>query len=341
MGLMNFTKSTTKLVAGLNIAVAIRAVRHGFGDAHEHLLAGLGAIDPLDKNSVTRGDQGGKVLLGGFEVATPAGNPLARIYADEPGYNSEIGRLAGATCGKYPDMIAVDIGANIGDTAAIIRSACPAPIVCIEGDRSLDRVLADNTAALGDVRVVSTYLDERPGEHAVDVAKEGWNSTLKPTDGGGVGVSFVTLDEVMSGDDVRRVKFLKVDVEGYEYRILRGATRILREGRPVVQFEHNREALSSLGQDETSIFRHFAEFGYRRTLFWDNTGRFLLGTRLDSDQIVQDIHDYVAFASKRLGSIYYLDVCVFHEDDEDLAAQCLAIERGHRGFNGHPRPAES
>jgi FkbM family methyltransferase len=270
--------------------------------------------------------------LGGFDIKAPVEDPLYESYAGHPGYNSEIARIAAAMCTRYPDMMAVDVGANIGDTAAIIRGACPAPIVCVEGDPALAGLLAENVAQLGDVRLVHCYLDERREERRVNIAKGGSNSTLVPTDAPAHGtvVAFATLDEVIDDADHARIKLLKVDTEGYEKRVLRGARNLLRDGRPAVLFEHNRDPLSCIEEDGTEIFSELSELGYRSTLFWDNTGRFLLGTSLSETGMIGDLHDYVAYSGRSLGCIYYLDVCAFHKDDSDLAEQCLTAERAHR-----------
>lgn len=266
--------------------------------------------------------------LGGFDIRMPA--HTFGSYSYHEWLNTEIGRLAAAVHERYPEMICIDVGANVGDTAAIIRGACPAPILCVEGDPQVARLLAENTAPLGDVRIVSSYLGEESGERRVIIDKAGWNSTLMPAEGGegGVAVRFTTLDEVVDAADHSRVKLIKVDVEGYERRVLRGARRILGEGRPAVLFEHNRAALDAIGEDGAEIFADLRDLGYRSILFWDANDRFLLPASLDEMETVADLHEYVAFAGDRqLGAIIYLNACAFHRDDDDLAARCLAAER--------------
>lgn len=54
---------------------------------------------------------------------------------------------------------------------------------------------------------------------------------------GGVEVPVVTLDAYAAAHISARIAFIKVDVEGWELHVLRGAQRILREQRPVVMFE--------------------------------------------------------------------------------------------------------
>ena len=67
-----------------------------------------------------------------------------------------------------------------------------------------------------------------------------------------------TLDEYAGGIRGERV-LLKIDAEGHELAILRGATRLLRERRPTVIFE----ALPDSGRAALADF--FSSFGYRVT----------------------------------------------------------------------------
>ena len=246
--------------------------------------------------------------------------------------NSELGRIASSVYTKYPEMVSVDVGANIGDTAAIIRSVCPAPIVCVEGDELLGHVLNENLRILGEATVVHVYLSDSREEQHVRIEKEGWNNTLLPVAGEGRGkkVSFMPLDDALKDIDLHKVKLLKIDTEGFDARVLRGSRNILKIGRPVVIFEYNRENLSPLNEDGLSIFADLKNHGYHSALFWDDRGRFLLGTSLNDMAIIEDLHDYVDFREKPLGYIYYLDVCMFHEYDQDLAEKCLAAERQAR-----------
>ena len=77
--------------------------------------------------------------------------------------------------------MSVDVGANIGDTAAIIRSVCPAPIVCIEGDEMIGRVLNENLYMLGDTTAVHVYLSDSREERNVCIQKSVTTTFHVPT----------------------------------------------------------------------------------------------------------------------------------------------------------------
>ena len=272
--------------------------------------------------------------IGGLALVVPGGSPLQSIYRNTPGYMSELGRVAAATYGKYPSMIVVDVGANIGDTAAIVRSVCSAPIVCVEGDQSHDRILAENASIIGNVQVKYQYLSDTSHSERVVLNKEGWNSTIVPSRSAeGRIVSFLTLDDTLSDVEIERIKLVKIDAEGFDPRIIRGAKGILETSSPVVMFEHNRENLSKIDEDDVSSFVQLRHAGYRDVLVWDASGRFLLGSTLECHDLIEDLHGYVDFDAKHrrhLSKVLYLDVCVFHERDRDIAARCVAAERQRR-----------
>jgi hypothetical protein len=73
------------------------------------------------------------IQLHHFTVLAPEGHWLGPIRRDYPDYSENIGRISGAVEKKYPNRGVIDIGANVVDTAAIVRSHSSLPILCIEG----------------------------------------------------------------------------------------------------------------------------------------------------------------------------------------------------------------
>jgi hypothetical protein len=80
------------------------------------------------------------------------------------------------------------------------------------------------------------------------------------TPGRGVAVPVVTLDEYFRGE-ARRIAALKVDVEGHELAVLRGARRVLERHAPLVVVECE---VRHVGEDGVrAVLQFFAERGYR------------------------------------------------------------------------------
>jgi FkbM family methyltransferase len=76
---------------------------------------------------------------------------------------------------------------------------------------------------------------------------------------------------------------VKIDVEGYELAVLRGALRLLAAGRPVVFLEIHPQRIAELGGSLAEIAALFAELGYR---IFDLRGRPLSPARFAARRAV-------------------------------------------------------
>ncbi|MCB4821640.1 FkbM family methyltransferase [Roseicella aerolata] len=76
-------------------------------------------------------------------------------------------------------------------------------------------------------------------------------------------VRTVRLDRLLEGAE-QPWRFIKLDLEGGEFRALQGAERALARARPVIVLENSREtAARTYGYDREEYFRFFAGLGYR------------------------------------------------------------------------------
>lgn len=98
------------------------------------------------------------------------------------------------------------------------------------------------------------------------------------------------LDDLASG--MPSVRFVKIDCEGAELRVLRGATSLLARDRPVVSFECGNASLESYDYDAGDIFDFWELHGYQiRSI----TGRYLNRSEFVEASAKQEYWDYVAF----------------------------------------------
>jgi hypothetical protein len=77
--------------------------------------------------------------------------------------------------------------------------------------------------------------------------------------------------------------FLKIDVEGGEGRVLRGADRLLREHRPIIYFECQVAPLARQGQTADEVWDNLAQAGYG--LFASEAGELIPMQSVD-DRVV-------------------------------------------------------
>jgi FkbM family methyltransferase len=159
----------------------------------------------------------------------------------------------------------VDVGANIGDVLDRISRRFPAgrhiafePLPELAADLAARFPSVDvHHAALGAERGEATFYRNLRAEARSSLSTLGVPADqLEP-----VPVTVETLDEVAG--DRYLPHFIKIDVEGAEASVLRGARRVLREARPLVLFEHGAAKSAYFGASSADVFAPLHEAGLR------------------------------------------------------------------------------
>jgi FkbM family methyltransferase len=161
----------------------------------------------------------------------------------------------------------VDVGANVGvHTVRLARLVGPAgEVVAIEPDpgvisrnrrnvelNGLSNVRLHNAAASEAAGQMSLY---RPSNADTNRARASLLNHSYLT-GESITVPVVTVDDVVGAG---RVALIKIDVEGHEGAVVRGAARVIDRDASAVIFEH---AADLIGDTAQSPFEWLAERGY-------------------------------------------------------------------------------
>ena len=182
-----------------------------------------------------------------------------------------------------PDSVVIEVGANLGlHTVPLAKIAASGQVICFEPQRLIFNVLCGNLAlnnlinvraypwAVGehhDVITVESTDYETPWNYgafsiAAGLSGEGrFPGELKsePTE-------IVNLDDFAPTANLPRLDLLKIDTEGFELAVLRGADRLIARTRPTLFVENNNPAIG----DE--LIRHIRSLGY--DCYWYCTARF-------------------------------------------------------------------
>jgi FkbM family methyltransferase len=151
----------------------------------------------------------------------------------------------------------VDCGANIG-----LWSLVAAPlvwpdgrVVAFEPNPAVAKRLADAAVQSSVIEVHAVALSDEPGVLALAAGRE--HNLARVSSEGRHSVAATTLDAVLE----RRPDGIKIDVEGYELNVLRGAVGALAH-RPWVIVEFNKQQSAAQRLAEWPVHEHLTGLGY-------------------------------------------------------------------------------
>lgn len=154
------------------------------------------------------------------------------------------------------DSNCIDVGANVGEMTAVISQLAP------DGHHTAVEPLPELAARLEreypDVDVHCCALSDAPGSRTFfrDVkapSRSGFRrqSSERGTGSEELGVEVKRLDDLVPPD--RPIAFVKIDVEGAEAEVLRGAMGTLERWKPVIALEHGAAAINNYGTSHRTI----------------------------------------------------------------------------------------
>ena len=245
----------------------------------------------------------------------PPDHRLPALRAAMPTYDAHLGWIVREIGRADPGGVFIDIGANVGDTAATLRSFTANPLLCIEGNPAFLPYLRANARTLGpSVALVEAFVE------VDEIAALGLAYRSATGSGGFIAGDGVSDDVayVRVSDLVRRaeadgasVTLLKTDTDGLDAFILRDYLR-LQHDRAVLFFECDEAATHAGGPDVWDhSFATLRARGYA-LIVYDNHGLPMLFAADQCSAAIDDLRFYVRRqAAAGALRVHYLDVWAF------------------------------
>jgi len=196
--------------------------------------------------------------------------PLLRLH---PLYDTALPRIAEIICAEEQYLKVIDIGANIGDTVATIAEKVCGSFLCVEGDPHYFFLLQENLrkihASVVCVNAVCGACDEEVQGYFM--TEHGTGHFVAGADRGALRLKSVTsiLEDHASFKDAN---LFKVDTDGFDTCVLRGAQTYLAATGPTVFFEYVPALLNVHEEHPLAIFSYLVDLGYRSAFFYTNLG---------------------------------------------------------------------
>jgi FkbM family methyltransferase len=179
-----------------------------------------------------------------------------------------------------PDDVVMDVGANFGIMSLNYAAQVPeGRVISFEPThyalQKFRRNLRLNPDLAGRIAVFQHFVSETPGEEAAAPAYSSWKVDGSDTTGKQVhgvhlgevmsteGVSTISIDTFLEEQGVQRLNHIKIDTDGHEPDVLKGALRTLQKFRPKVIFEIGRYVMEERGVCFADYLQLFGQVNYR------------------------------------------------------------------------------
>jgi FkbM family methyltransferase len=173
------------------------------------------------------------------------------------------------------EAVIYDVGANIGAiTLNYAADSKVAKVYSFEPTDFAHEKLVKNVSLNPNLekkievvkRFVGDHCDENPGIIAYSSWSLKGDKADHPVHGGTIKeatkTALISLDFFTHHHDIERVDLIKIDIDGLELAVLKGASETIIKCRPKIIFESGLYILKEHGQDFTQFLRFFKELNY-------------------------------------------------------------------------------
>lgn len=175
-----------------------------------------------------------------------------------------------------PDDVFIDAGANLGEfTIAAAGRLTQGRVIAFEPQEAIRRHLQTSVAMnkFSNVTVLPYCLGAADGDGSLFEVEEYWHAGLRneglstqfPRAGVGTrarAISLRALDQLVETLMLERIDWMKIDVEGAEWAVLRGAEKSLQKFKPNMLLEIDHQNFKAAGYTAKDLLAWLGEMGY-------------------------------------------------------------------------------
>jgi len=70
-------------------------------------------------------------------------------------------------------------------------------------------------------------------------------------------------DDYLEGNQIEKIHFIKIDVEGFEYEVFKGLSKTIENSKPIIIFEFDYNYQHKLNDNPKIIFEFLNQYGYQ------------------------------------------------------------------------------
>jgi FkbM family methyltransferase len=250
-----------------------------------------------------------RYLFGKFLLNIPDDHKIIAIHREAAFYDRAFGFILEEISKASPNGVMLDIGANVGDTAAFFASYVSNPIVSVEGNPEFTTYFKSNLRHFGDqVRLIEKFI-RTDALASLKLSYSGGQGTgvLSVAETDAVDDSdFMSTDELL--EEVGELSLVKSDTDGMDGFII---SDMLEKAPDVPLFFECDTTISLPGTANPwpGVFERLDDYS---VVIFDNQGLPMLAAEESAERVLRDLSGYLHLQrSVHPTRIYYLDVWAF------------------------------
>lgn len=218
---------------------------------------------------------------------------LPNLLSEVPNYDRALPRIAKYIKESDGYLCLIDVGANIGDTVNMIDQSASGDFLCLEPSDLFFDLLEVNTRDIPGAVIEKVAVGEKDGVTRSVLAEDHGTAYLVDSKDE---MTILTIDSLVEKHPTfQKTNILKIDTDGFDYKVLRGSTKLLSQSKPFLFFEVSPEHLIHVGEeDPLSIYPHLAGLGYSHILFYDQSGLPIAPVAMDAMDTIRGVLEFTA-----------------------------------------------
>lgn len=249
----------------------------------------------------------------GKKVVMPVSHKLPIYIARFPLYDTLPARVADYLRSRDAVLVMVDIGANIGDTilGCYVNSRSDR-YLGVEANPEFVPYLEQNTRELDGVLLVEAFCHSGTENQAyINIHSSGGTARLLESDEGIVVIKKTVDQIILEHPGFEDFNFLKIDTDGNDFDVLKGAIDSIRSSLPIILLECDIFGNVNYVEDVINSIISLAKLGYSIMLVYDNLGNLYSTIRID------DLSPFLdALAYQIISEFGYYDLLFLSEKDK-------------------------
>jgi FkbM family methyltransferase len=261
--------------------------------------------------------------VGEYNLLFPFDHPLPKYQKAFKFYDKKLGIIAHIINCKNKTGFIIDIGANIGDTVALIRTNCNLPIFCIEGDFQYLTYLHENIKQMDNVEIYAGFVGEE--DKTANLSINHCSGTAQLIKNSNNNIQLKNLETILSETQRKadNIRLLKIDTDGYDFPILLSISSLLKANKPNLFFEYDLSFNDNAYSQAKEVISILKEAAYK-LIIYDNFGNFMMPIENNRFFQMDYLDRYLKSSRIYGGGIRYYDI--FATTDASLFDEIVEAE---------------